>query len=292
MFDHGGIDRSRGSLTPLEHPMTQPIRSQAAESPIISANAADISPDDGSGRVAGATRIAGEVADIASDAIGDLLPRASSGLGGVADVIDSGAPALSFVQHFFGGSGVSDSRLGAVVEAAAHTAVDEAVDRTSLAVNANPAAALLVAADEMLDADDAPKLFTTVARSLEPSSILRDAVHGAVDSVSVVAALAAGDTPEAFRRAEALENNALAGEYGVLPQVGTVAVGIATDPLGTANRVTDTAARSGERGVLLAWGNAASDLWDEATGQATTEPRVMPVAEAERRAETFWGRWE
>lgn len=228
-----------------------------------------------------ATEAYGVARDIGLPQLPDAMEEAASGLGRV----------MKFADHLFGDEQVAENGAARVAVAVANTIADTLAERAfdgaisdTFGGGAGAAAAVLGAADGLFDVDDAPKLLTAIAAELDPAAVASGAADLLAD-VGVAALTATRDGDAARQQLERVGEAALRGEYGAVMQGASMMGHIVADPEEATERLTGMEASRGDYGVLVAWGNAAGDMW---TGGADAPPRIVPVEEAERR-ETFLG---
>ena len=179
--------------------------------------------------------------------------EAGKTLGKVGGVLGGG---LSAAAHFAGDRMVTDDVFGHAAASAAKAGGDTVLSA------ACPWGALTGVVDAMVPADSALKPVTSMVDQGNPLNQAKKGVAAGVDTVSFMGA--ALDSPAAaYRSADVMEGNAVDGNYGPLPQVGTALVALATGDQEVASRYTDAGAESGERGPFVQAGNHLADgMWN------------------------------
>lgn len=209
----------------------------------------------------------------------------------VEDIVGGLGRAMKFADHLFGDAPVTESGAARAALALANTITDTLAEQAfdgafadTFGGGVGTAAAILGAADGLFDVDDAPKIVTAIAAELDPAAVASGAADLLAD-VGAAALTATRDGDAARQQLEQVGEAALRGEYGAVMQGASMMGHIVADPHEATERLTGMEASRGDYGVLVAWGNAAGDMW---TGGADAPPRIVPVEEAERR-ETFLG---
>ncbi|NOY26048.1 MAG: hypothetical protein GXP62_09270 [Oligoflexia bacterium] len=206
------------------------------------------------------SKLGGEGAKLTADQ-SKVLGRMGMGIGGL----------FGFMGHLLGDEQVADSKAGHVANSAAKTGGDTLVSAAALenpALGGPPLAAIAAATDGMVGVDNPAKMATATAAELVPGSQAGKAISGGVDAMTALGNYAMGDTAAAYRGADQTQENAVNGNYGAIGQSLTYGMAGLTGDSETLNKATDRKAKTGERGFFNAWGNAATDLWDDDNNQA------------------------
>lgn len=189
-----------------------------------------------------------------------------------------------FSHNLFGetqlATGVPARVVAAGVETAAEVGASEVVEQ-AMGARASALGAAVSLLDAHLPEHSALGPLTSIATALDPSALAADAASLLVDATTATAFGGA----DRLADLGALERDLVVGSYGAPLQGAALAGRVITGD--RAAGISDEAAR-GDHGRLVAWGNAAGDLWSDLAFGEAREPRTVPVAEAERR-ETFVG---
>lgn len=211
----------------------------------------------------------------------------TEGQAGLLGKLGTGVGAgLGFLGHFFGDEQVADSTAGHAVNSAAKTAGDvgvagwmshlaksSGVAGTAKHLASNPIAGLVAAGDGLVDVDNPMKMATATASEIVPGSQAGKAIAGGVDAATAGLNYLSGDHAAAYRGAEQTQENAVNGNYGAVTSSLTYGTAALMGDHETLNKATDMKAKTGERGIWTAWGNAAADMWsgdDETKGWTVT----------------------
>ncbi len=184
---------------------------------------------------------------------------------------------FGFFGHLLGDEQVADSGVGHAANAVAKTAAEfgwgEMLGQLpqpvldARAARLAGGAGVLAAADDFLGVENPAKFATATAAELVPASQGGKLLGGGVDALTAAGQAITGDHAAAFRSAEIVENNAVNGGYGAVAQAATLLTALAAGDQEVVDKSVDREAETGQRGFFAAWGNAAGDLWADATGQ-------------------------
>jgi len=234
-----------------------------------------------------------------------LVKEAAQSVGASASAAgrigSAGAGLLGFAEHYFGDTPVAQTALGhgavsalkaigdVAISAGIEDALGEIVKPRARAVARGWSVAGTVAGtvDRYLDADHPAKLFTSFAKDANAAAVIEGGMGAAADGAAVVGSFASGNEAAAFRGAEVMEQSAIDGKYSPVVQSLTAGLAVAKDDVRVQEQFTDRAARSGERGTLLAVGNYIADGGDPTAGSRQGE--IVPWDEdAKKMAAMKW----
>jgi len=130
---------------------------------------------------------------------------------------------------------------------------------TGRTLASNPLVAAVAGLDELVDVDNPMKLATAMTAELHPGTQINKAFGGGVDAFTAAAQYMSGNEAASMRSAEAVEEKSVNSDYGAISQALTLWTGMAMGDKEVQDKAVDQKAKTGERGLFLAWGNAAED---------------------------------
>ena len=210
----------------------------------------------------------------------------STSPGGLGAMLEGADRMARFSDNLSAEPRYERSGIGRVIGAAGETAVETAAAGAGSRIRAHAGASVTTAAligtlDAVVDVDDAPKIITAFGSNVDPGTTLSSSASLLYDLGTT-----ALNPSHGLGNLHSVRDELVNGAYGGALQGATLLGAIASEDADTQRHITSADAEQGEAGVFVAWGNAAGDLWADLRGGGSTEPRVIPVEEVERRA---WG---
>jgi|GEM_PF-4524891 len=167
---------------------------------------------------------------------------------------------LSAAGHFANDRMVTGNLWGHALASGAKAATDTAI--SSIAMG-GPLASIPGIVDAFVPADSALKPVTATAAAANPFTQMKQGAGAFTDGLTVAGEAAVNGQAGAFRAAQVMEDNAVDGAYGPLPQGLTALVSMFTGDTQLSSKFTGKDAESGKHGVFVQAGNAVGDeAWE------------------------------
>ncbi len=290
-----GASRRRPATAASHHPQEQATEAKGASRrrPAAAASHHLQKRDEGTATNLSAASLAtGAKFDVASAAVqksgmmGSAMESMQEGLGHAGRVAGT---TLGFMGHLLGDDQIAESDSGHVAssmlnmgaDVASHVGLGRYLDvhdkmrsisevsskspmsAAGRTIASSPVVAAVAALDDMVAVDNPAKLATAMTAELHPGTQLGKAIGGGVDAITAAGQYMSGSEAAGMRSAEAVEDKSVNGEYGAIAQAATLGAGMLLGDEQVKDKTVDQKAKTGERGVLLAWGNAAADGMSE-----------------------------
>ncbi|MFT6397787.1 MAG: hypothetical protein ACJAYU_002542 [Bradymonadia bacterium] len=191
--------------------------------------------------------------------------------------------AARFSDHLFGDQNHAQTGVGAVFVAAAKTGSEELashlLDTLPAGRFSSPLGAIssvVGSLNDAVDVDSPFKLLTQSAAEIQPGAQIDGGIGLAIDTATV---LTAGDLASIEAGLEAINADALAGEYGVVAQTASMTSNLLTEFDHTADLLTGDAAENGDLGVFVGAGNDLGDhIFDVTNSRNESDWEFRPDA--------------